>query len=270
MNKKKTKKKIQKKTAYFAGGCFWGLESKFKRVKGVIDTDVGFMGDVKKATYEQVSKGNTNHAETVKVIYNSRIITYHTLLKKFFTFHDPTTLDKQGPDIGKQYRSIAFFSTKQEQDSIHKYINKSTKNIVTEVLRKKRFYKANNYHQDYNDKILFNKICKNNTTLAEPKFSGIYTKEPYISGKIKGKYICPQCKSPLYNSKDAFDSNTGWPAFSNTIDKKGLSISKYINFNKSTKEVTCKKCGLHLGHRFIKGNKIHDCINSICLEFKQK
>jgi len=261
-------KKTKKKIAYFAGGCFWGLESKFKTVEGVVDTDVGFMGDKKKATYKEVCMNTTNHAETVKVVYDKNKISFEELVRLFFDFHDPTTLDRQGTDVGKQYRSIAFYSTKQEQQIIKDYIQQSIKHIVTEVKKKMSFFKAEEKHQDYNQKQTFQRICKHNSTLAEPKYSGTYTKEPYVSGTKQGIYICPQCKNPLYDSNDAFNSHTGWPAFSDTIDKKGLSISKHIEYNKKTKELTCKNCGLHLGHRFIKGNKIHDCVNSVCLEFK--
>ena len=88
-----------------------------------------------------------------------------------------------------------------------------------------------------------------------------------MDGTAKGIYKCPCCDNPLYSSRDAFDSNSGWPAFSDTIDKKGLSISKHINYNAETKELTCKQCGIHLGHRFIKDKKIHDCVNSSCLHF---
>lgn len=281
--------KVVKKIAYFAGGCFWGLESKFKQVEGVLDTEVGYMGGIrsngkytkKNVTYEQVCSGNTGHAETVKVVYNSNKISFSDLVDLFFSFHDPTTRNKQGPDMGTQYRSIAFYSTKQEKQMIQRYIQQSSKNIVTEVKKKTTFHKAEEYYQNYNEKkqcdnpkteneSVFRKICQNNSQLAEPKFSGKYTQKPYVDGTNKGMYVCPCCENPLYSSRDAFDSNSGWPAFSDTIDKKGLSVSKHINYNTLTKELTCKRCGVHLGHRFIKGNKIHDCVNSTCLHFVTK
>ena len=281
----------QSKTAYFAGGCFWGLESKFKKVNGVSDTEVGYMGGKsngksskdkytkKKVTYEQVCSGKTGHAETVKVVYYPKKISFNQLVELFFSFHDPTTRNKQGPDIGTQYRSIAFYSTKQEKETIEQYIKQSPKHIVTEVKKKTTFHKAEESHQNYNEKqrctnpkteneSVFRKICtKKNTRLAEPKFTGIYTKKPYVDGTARGIYRCPCCDNKLYSSGDAFDSNSGWPAFSDTIDKKGLSVSKHINYNTETKELTCKGCGLHLGHRTIKNKKVHDCVNSACLHF---
>ena len=163
----KTQSIKRTKTAYFSGGCFWGLESKFKKLNGVLDTDVGFMGSKKKATYKEVSSGHTGHAETIKIVYNNTIISFNTLVDKFFIFHDPTTLNKQGNDIGKQYRSIAFYSNKKEKKIIDSYIQKSPKSIVTEVKKTMPFYKADEIHQDYNEKDVLKKICKNNSTCVK-------------------------------------------------------------------------------------------------------
>mgnify|MGYP001163527835 CR=1 FL=1 len=141
--------KILKKIAYFAGGCFWGMEKKFKSLIGVIDTDVGYMGGYKKyPSYKEVCSGKTGHAETVKVIYNSNIISFEELISNFFKFHDPTTLNKQGLNIGLQYRSIAFYSNKKEKLIIDKFLSNSKK-IVTRAERKSKFYKAEEYHQNY-------------------------------------------------------------------------------------------------------------------------
>jgi peptide-methionine (S)-S-oxide reductase len=157
---KKTKMKQKggkKKIAYFSGGCFWGLEKKFKNVVGVKKTQVGYMGGkTKKPTYELVSSGKTNYAETIKLNYNNKIVTYEDLLSYFFNFHDPTTLNRQGPDIGKQYRSILFYKNKKEKEMIETVIKKLSqkKKIVTEIFdsNKYKFYKAEKHHQNYLDK----------------------------------------------------------------------------------------------------------------------
>jgi len=280
-NKNKTKPVF--KEAYFAGGCFWGLQKTFNGIEGIEETTVGYMDPNsskkgKTVTYEYVSTGKSGYAETVKVKYNSTILSFDELVELFFSFHDPTTLNRQGNDVGTQYRSIAFYSNKSEKYIVNNFIKNSDKNIVTEVKKKTTFHVAEDYHQNYLQKKVcdnpntenlevFHSICKGNTTLAEPKFSGEYVKKPYVNGKINGIYVCPCCSNKLYSSKDAFNSNSGWPAFSNTIDKKGLSESKHISFNELTKELTCKGCGLHLGHRTIKDKKIHDCINSTCIHF---
>jgi peptide methionine sulfoxide reductase msrA/msrB len=275
---KKTIRKNNKKITYFSGGCFWHIQEEFSKLNGVLSTEVGFMGGwKKKPSYKEVSTGNTGHAETVKIVYNPKIISYNKLVNYFMNIHDPTSLNKQGADIGTQYRSIAFYSSKKEKDIL---LSKITPTIVTEIIKKMKFYKAEKYHQNYikkkcNDpltenKELFNFICKNNSTKAEPKYSGKYYQKKYSSGKLKGIYSCPCCMNPLYSSKNAFISDSGWPAFSNTIDNRGLSNkSKHINYNPLTKELTCKECGLHLGHRFINKKKIHDCVNSVCLHFKK-
>ena len=138
--------------------------------------------------------------------------------------------------------------------------------MIKSKINKNNLYKKKSKKKCLNPKTenisIFKQICINNKILAEPKFYGKYTNEPYVSGKINGIYICPCCKNILYSSKHAFSSNTGWPAFSNTFNKKTSII-----YNKKTKELICKKCKLHLGHRFINKHKIHDCINSVCLHF---
>jgi peptide-methionine (S)-S-oxide reductase len=129
-----------------------------KHINGVTDTYVGYMTTSKqkikqKPSYKTVSKGNTLFAETVKVTYDPKVISYETLVEKFFESHDPTTLNKQGNDIGKQYRSIAFYSNKNEKEIIQDYIDHSDLPIVTEVQKKTKFFKAEEYHQDYNEKM---------------------------------------------------------------------------------------------------------------------
>ena len=153
---KKTKKlkKQNIKIAYFSAGCFWGVQEKFNKVNGVIKTNVGYMGGkLKNPSYEEVSTGETGHAESIQVIYDSNTVNYKDLLLLFFTIHDPTTLNKQGPDIGNQYRSIIFYSNKKEKkvilDFISYLVNK--RDIVTQILstKKFKFYKAESYHQNY-------------------------------------------------------------------------------------------------------------------------
>ena len=230
----------------------------------------------KTPTYKQVSTGKTGHTESVKVVYDPSIVSYSELVDYFFSIHDPTTKNKQGSDVGTQYRSIAFYSNKKEKQIIQSFIKQSIKPIVTEVKQKSKFTKAEKYHQDYSQKkqtpstenlSMYNKVCINNTTKAEPTFTGKYNHTKYLQG-LSGIYSCPRCGNKLYKSDDAFDSRSGWPAFSDTIDNKALSnTSEHILYNPVTKELTCKKCDLHLGHRFITGKKIHDCVNSVCLHF---
>ena len=144
-------------TAVFAGGCFWGVDAVFKHVKGVSDVQSGYAGG-KAATahYEQVSNGNTGHAESVRVRFNPNQITYQQLLQMFFTVaHDPTELNRQGPDEGNQYRSMIFYTTPEQQKIAQSYIkvltasHKFASPIVTQIVPLQQFYPAERYHQNY-------------------------------------------------------------------------------------------------------------------------
>ena len=143
-------------TVYFASGCFWCTEAVFERVQGVYDVVSGYSGgDKKNPTYEQVGAGLTNYAEAVRVVYDPDQISYVELLEIFFASHDPTTLNRQGPDVGKQYRSAIFYRTDSEKSlatAMKEKLNQSGKYrnpVVTEITRFKSFYDAEDYHQDY-------------------------------------------------------------------------------------------------------------------------
>ncbi len=147
-------------TAYFASGCFWCVEAIFESVKGVPEVISGYAGGTEKnPTYEQVGGGLSNHAEAVKVYYDPKIISFIELVQVFFGSHDPTSLNRQGPDRGRQYRSIAFYKTEQEKQIIDAYIKALTEQnvydgepITTEVTPFTTFYDAEGYHQDYEKK----------------------------------------------------------------------------------------------------------------------
>jgi peptide-methionine (S)-S-oxide reductase len=145
-----------KQTAVFAGGCFWGTQSVFERVKGVLSTTAGYAGGSRAtATYDQVTQENTGHAESVKVVFDPSQITYGQLLRIFFSVaHDPTQLNRQGPDVGSSYRSVIFYGNDEQQKISKDYIAQLDaakifpKPIVTQVPLK-GFYEAETYHQDY-------------------------------------------------------------------------------------------------------------------------
>lgn len=150
-----TKELKSLQTAYFASGCFWCVEGIYEITKGVDEVVSGYSGGKEKnPTYELVSTGNTRHAETVKVYYDSTVISYEDLLRVFFNSHNPTTVDSQGPDTGPQYRSVIFYQNQREKQLAEKYIQQLLKDkvypkIVTEVLPLEVFYEAEIYHQDY-------------------------------------------------------------------------------------------------------------------------
>ncbi len=155
-------------TAYFASGCFWCVEAIFESVKGVKEVVSGYSGGPEEnPTYEQVAYGRTNHAEAVEVYYNPEEISFFQLVQVFFGSHDPTSLNRQGPDRGPQYRSIAFYKNEDEKKIIQAYIQALTENqvydrpIVTEVTAFEIFYKAEEYHQDYERKNPYNSYIQN-------------------------------------------------------------------------------------------------------------
>lgn len=145
--------------ATFAGGCFWCTEEVFKRLKGVSSVISGYTGgEMDNPNYEQVSSGRTKHAEAVQIKFDTKIISYDRLLDIFWATHNPTTLNKQGADVGTQYRSVIFYHSDEQKEKIEKSKDKMDKSgkfnnqIVTEVVPFEKFYDAESYHQNYYDK----------------------------------------------------------------------------------------------------------------------
>ncbi len=144
-------------TVVFAGGCFWGIQAVFEHVKGVKRATAGYSGGtLKNPSYEQVSTGRTGHAESVEVVYDPSKVTFGQLLKVFFSVaHNPTELNRQGPDDGTQYRSAIFYETPEQEHIAHAYVDQLTQAhtfshpIVTQIVPFKAFYHAEDYHQDY-------------------------------------------------------------------------------------------------------------------------
>jgi len=140
----------------FGGGCFWCTEAVFKMLKGVVFVESGYAGgNIKNPNYQQVSEGNTGHAEAVKIEYDPDIVSLEDLLTVFFASHDPTTKDRQGSDVGEQYRSIILYSTLEQKEASEKFIkelNSSSKlgaSVVTEVKALDTFYPVEDYHKNY-------------------------------------------------------------------------------------------------------------------------
>jgi peptide-methionine (S)-S-oxide reductase len=181
-----------KETGVFAGGCFWGTQAVFERVKGVIETTAGYAGgSAKTATYDQVITETTGHAESVEVVYDPSRITYGQLLRIFFSVaHDPTELDRQGPDVGTSYRSAIFYTNDEQKRIATAYIAQLDtakvfpKRIVTEITPLKGFYRAEEYHQDYalkNPTSPYIQICD------LPKIRALKQQFPELFVDYKGK-----------------------------------------------------------------------------------
>ena len=160
--------------AYFASGCFWCVETIYESLEGVKEVYSGYAGgSTVNPNYYQVMTGRTGHAESIEIIYDESLIKFEMLLKVFFDSHDPTTMNRQGPDYGTQYRSIAFYSDEREKEKINNYINLLSsnsifgKNIVTEVMKIEEFYYAEDYHQDFERKNPNNPYVQN---VSIPRF----------------------------------------------------------------------------------------------------
>ncbi len=144
--------------ATFGAGCFWGVESRFREVEGVLDATSGYMGGQPQPNYEAVCTGTTGHAEVVQVRFDVEQVSFETLMALFFDMHNPTTLNRQGPDIGSQYRSVVFFHSEEQEKAARQAIvdiNQSdrwSQPVVTEVQVAKQFWPAEEYHQRYLEK----------------------------------------------------------------------------------------------------------------------
>ena len=175
--------------ATFGGGCFWCTEAIFKRLKGVLFVDSGYTGgDVENPTDDQVYAGKTGHAESIQIEFEPSVITYKTLLDVFWKTHDPTTLNRQGADVGTEYRSVIFYHTpqqkleaeesKKELEEKGEFKNK----IVTQILPFEKFYKAEEYHQNYYERNTAAPYCY---IVIDPKIQKLLEK---FSDKVKDEY----------------------------------------------------------------------------------
>jgi peptide-methionine (S)-S-oxide reductase len=168
-------------TATFGSGCFWCTEAIFERVKGVKSVESGYSGgNVANPTYEAVCTGKTGHAEVIQIIYDPKIVSYDELLEIFWKTHDPTTLNRQGADVGTQYRSVVFYHNEEQKQKAESYKIKLNKAeiwedpIVTEISSLKKFYSAEKYHQDYYEQNQNQGYCSFVITPKIEKFEKVF------------------------------------------------------------------------------------------------
>ena len=314
VNAEKEAEKANSGTAnlYFAGGCFWGTEHFFKQIRGVISTEVGYAnGTLQHApSYEEVCSGNTGFAETVKIVYNPQVVDLKLLLELYFKTIDPTSLNKQGNDVGDQYRTGIYYTDAGVKTTIDEAIAALAKNykkpIVVEVSPLKNFYQAEEYHQDYLDKNprgychiptkLFEVARKANPEPikfkkpTEAELRSRLTKEQYAvtqqnatetpfaneywDEQREGIYVDITTGEPLFSSLDKFQSGCGWPSFAKPIDKKLIAEKEDKSYHMTRTEVRSKLGDAHLGHVFDDGPKqlggLRYCINSASLRFIPK
>lgn len=293
------------KTIYLAGGCFWGLEAYMERVYGVADVVSGYAnGKTENPTYDDVSHKNTGHAETLKIQYDPARVSLDNLLDYYLLVIDPTSLNKQGNDVGTQYRTGVYFTDEKDREIIEKKLEAEQKKykdkIVVEVEKLSNFYEAEAYHQDYLDKnpygychidlrkaneIIINKekYKKPSDDLLRKRLTSIQynvtqksdTEQPfsnkYWNSEKKGIYVDIVTGEPLFVSSDKFNSGCGWPSFSKPISKDVVKYSGDNSYNMDRVEVRSRAGGSHLGHVFEDGPKesggLRYCINGAALRF---
>ncbi len=277
---------------YLAGGCFWGVEAFISRLKGVNNTEVGYANGRDLApTYEKVCTGKTGHAETVKATYNPKIISLEEILENFFKIIDPYSRNRQGADIGTQYRTGIYWQEESQRDTVINFLREkqkaSAKRIVVEAHAISSFYPAEGYHQKYLERnpqgychVDLNLIDDEefeHLSKEEYEITQLSMTEPPFSGKYDdffedGVYVDVVNGEVLFSSEDKFDSGCGWPAFSRPVSDD--VITKHRDFSHGTTriEVRSAKSNSHLGHLFHDGpgGSPRYCINSSALRFVPK
>lgn len=295
-----------KKTIYLAGGCFWGTEHLFSLIDGVEKTQVGYANsDVPDPSYKMVCTGRTGAAETVEVVYDDTKIGLSELLIIYFRSIDPTSVNRQGNDVGSQYRTGIYYVDSEDLPVIEAVVatvaRRYAQPLAVEVEPLRNFYPAELYHQEYLyknpggychiDPTLFREV-KNRKSVANEKTElrarltplqwevtqNGATEQPFINEYDHefrpGIYVDITDGTPLFISSKKYDSGCGWPAFSRPIDSSLITEHRDTSFGRERIEVRSASSGAHLGHVFSDG-PITDggqryCINSASLRFIPK
>lgn len=282
------------KEIVLAGGCFWGVEAYFKKVKGVVSTVVGYAnGETEDTSYNLISK--TGHVEAVKIKYDEEIVKTEKMLEYFFAIIDPTTKNRQGNDIGTQYRTGIYYENEDEHIKGLRFLNSFSRfykeKLQVELLPLKNFILAEDYHQEYLDKnpngychinirkdpeeLILEKRKKllkhinyqvTSLNATEPPF-----KNEYSGSFEKGIYVDIINGEPLFISEDKFESGCGWPSFNKPIVPGIIEEKQDKSHGMLRVEVRSKGSNSHLGHVFTDGPKekggLRYCINSASLRF---
>lgn len=292
---------------FLAGGCFWGVEEYFSRIDGVLDAKSGYAnGTIENPTYELVCSGKYGFAEVVKITYDKSKITLEKILSYFFKIVDPVSLNKQGNDVGIQYRCGIYYVDNLDLRIINNVVNlektKYKKPFVLEIKELENFYEAEEYHQDYlsknpsgychisfdslksdNELIKKSKYKKDSDSILKKKLNKIEydvtqnaaTEAPfsssYYNNDKKGLYVDIVTGEPLFLSTQKFDSGCGWPSFSNPIFDEVVKLHEDKSYNMERIEVKSRIGNSHLGHVFNDGpldsGGLRYCINGAALKF---
>jgi peptide methionine sulfoxide reductase msrA/msrB len=295
------------KEIWLAGGCFWGIETYISRIYGVYDVTAGYAnGNKENPSYKEVSSGETGFVETVHVRYDPERVELKTLLTHFFKIIEPTAKDRQGNDVGTQYRSGIYYKDESDRAIIDEMValeqKKYVEKIQTEILPLKNYFLAEDYHQDYLDKnpngychIDFGHLKDQSVTIdpqryqmpsqevlkktltdiqyqvtqeGQTEFS--FSSELWNSDK-KGIYVDVVTGEPLFSSTDKFESGCGWPSFTKPIIPEVVTYEEDKSYNMVRTEVKSRTGDSHLGHVFEDGpaeeGGLRFCINGASLKF---
>ncbi|WP_025727977.1 peptide-methionine (R)-S-oxide reductase MsrB [Atopobacter phocae] len=306
INQKNIKSSGRTKEIYLAGGCFWGLEAYYEQINGVEDVTVGYgNGQTESTSYQLI--GRTGHAETVHIKYDPAVVSLRDLLLYYFRVVDPTSLNQQGNDKGKQYRTGIYYTDEGDLSTINQLMaeesQKYSQPLVVEVAPLKHYVLAEDYHQDYLQKnpsgYCHIDVSKANDPIIDlkkyPKPSDRELKErltaeqyavtqtndterafsnEYWDNTEAGLYVDVATGEPLFSSRDKFESGCGWPSFTRPISSEVVTYHDDHSFHMNRIEVRSRSGHSHLGHVFEDGPKdqggLRFCINSSSIQFIPK
>lgn len=294
------------KHIYLAGGCFWGLEDYFSRINGVEDVVSGYAnGNSEDTKYEKVDE--TGHAETIDISYDEDSISLRSILLYYFRVIDPTSLNRQGNDMGTQYRTGIYYTDSEELEIINQVVKEKqreyVKPIVVEVEPLKNFILAEEYHQDYlqknpngychidilkayeplidssqftkpSDEEIKDKLSEEQYNVTQNNATERPFENEYWANEKEGLYVDIVTGEPLFFSTDKFDSGCGWPSFTRPISSEQVVYREDTSYNMRRIEARSKAGNSHLGHVFEDGPKdkggLRYCINSASIKFIPK
>lgn len=291
-------------TIFLAGGCFWGVDEYFSRIPGVVETTSGYaQSKIASPTYEQVCSGDTGAAETVRVVYDPAKVSLQTLVKQYFKIIDPYAMNRQGNDIGTQYRTGIYYNNPEDRNILEALVENAEKiagrKFAVQIQPLENFYPAEPYHQDYLKKhpggychINFDSLkdLDNEKPWKKPTDEEIrqkLTREQYIVTQQSGTepafggqywdnhepgiYVDIVTGEPLFLSSDKFDSGTGWPSFTKPVEAGAVKQKTDESHGMRRVEVRSSIGDSHLGHVFNDGPRekggLRYCINSAALRF---
>ena len=291
---------------YLAGGCFWGLEEYFSRISGVLQTSVGYAnGQVETTNYQLIKE--TDHAETVQVIYDEKAVSLREILLYYFRVIDPLSVNQQGNDRGRQYRTGIYYLDEEDLPTIHALIQEQERmlgrKIAVEVEKLRHYILAEDYHQDYlkknpggychidvrdaekplidaanyekpSQEVLREQLSEESYRVTQEAATEAPFSNAYDQTFEEGIYVDITTGEPLFFAKDKFASGCGWPSFSRPISKELIHYYQDLSHGMERIEVRSRSGNAHLGHVFTDGPQelggLRYCINSASLRFIAK